>query len=107
MAEKRDIIMRLRALMERGPGSGGGGGGGAGGRKVVDETAAAERGMNEQMSLLELRERLAVAQRRQREEVGARGYAAGPACGLCRTLPHAVPISSSLALPLCAGNSGP
>ncbi|KAI8467452.1 MAG: hypothetical protein J3K34DRAFT_481220 [Monoraphidium minutum] len=65
MAEKRDIILRLRALAG-GQAASGGGSRGGGGR--ADETAAAERGMNEQMSLLELQERQAVLQRRQKEE---------------------------------------
>jgi hypothetical protein len=64
LAERRDLIMQLRALTASA-------GGAAAGRRraaAADDTAVSERGINDQMSLMELRERLAVAQRRRAEE---------------------------------------
>lgn len=72
IAERRDLILQLRALMGPSNRSSGGGGSRAGGRQV-DETAVAELGINEQMSLLELRERLVVLQRQRKEEVRRAG----------------------------------
>lgn len=62
-AERRDIIAQLRGLEKAAKGRSKQLG------KVFDPTAVSEYGMNNQMSLAELRVRLAAAKQRQLEEV--------------------------------------
>lgn len=63
-AERRDIIAQLRGLEKAAKAQQKQQG------KVFDPTAVSEYGMNNQMSLTELRARLLAAKERQLEEVG-------------------------------------